>query len=89
MDSEEGAAAAAMLGANHRRVRPPMHHEPIYHMYIECKPANDEGAVGVEHIDVMYNRWAVQNPLLLRQRILERLGAELLLKVLCFSSFLV
>lgn len=66
--------------------KPPMHHEPMYHMYVECtnhdKQSSDgvEGDDSLEHMDVMYNRWSIQNPILLRQRILERYTDELLRK---------
>ena len=84
METEEGLEAAASLGiSSQRRQRAPMHHEPIYHMYIECKADNEEDADGeteIEHMDIMYSRWSVQNPVLLRQRILERMGTEVLVK---------
>lgn len=91
MNSHEATEAANLLGVGGRRARPPMHHEPIYHMYIECRlplssstESSDAEAMEkredeVEHMDVMYSRWAVQNPMLLRQRIIERMGTELLL----------
>jgi hypothetical protein len=46
-------------------------------MYVKCthqdKPASDDvEGDSLEHMDVMYNRWFIQNPILLRQRILER-----------------
>ncbi len=49
----------------------------MYHMYVKCthqdKPASDDvEGDSLEHMDVMYNRWFIQNPILLRQRILER-----------------
>jgi hypothetical protein len=61
--------------------------DPIYHMYIECRknPRTEEenGTVAgrnMQFMDVMYNRWAVQNTSMLRKRILERKAEELLLK---------
>jgi hypothetical protein len=61
------------------RSRPPLYHDAIYHMYIQCKPASQTEEL-LEHMDIMYSRWAVQNPLLLRQRILARRGFELILE---------
>lgn len=53
-------------------------------MYIECrkpgkKREEDEGIAGMNmhFLNVMYNRWAVQNAVQLRQRIIERRGLEL------------
>jgi hypothetical protein len=74
----QASSASSMPGAAARRQRPPMHHEPIFHVFVEC--SIPDGKV-VEHMDVMYSRWAVQNPILLRQRILERMGGELLLEM--------
>ena len=92
-DTSEGMETAALLGINsNRKQRAPMHHEPIYHMYIECTLKNFVGTRGeededeVEHMDTMYSRWAVQNPLLLRQRILERMGTEVLVKAAASSQ---
>lgn len=115
IETEEGQQAAAALGINlSRKQRAPMHHEPIYHMYMECTDAmlkeqveleadaqrqlmseiasheNDDGASNPHHqhvrgpelqyMDIMYSRWAVQNPQILRQRILEKMGTEVLVK---------
>jgi hypothetical protein len=54
-------------------------------MYVECTNHDKQSSDGVEgdtleHMDVMYNRWSIQNPILLRQRILERYTDELLRK---------
>lgn len=73
-------------------VAAPSQVDPIYHMYIECRrptkkrkmDEHDDGSgrvcvagPGMHFLDVMYNRWAVQNAQQLRQRILERRGKEL------------
>lgn len=59
--------------------------DPIYHMYVECrKNPRTEGEDGIvagrnmQFMDVMYNRWAVQNTSMLRKRILERKADEIL-----------
>lgn len=83
MDTQEAMEAASALGIGGRKIRPPMHHEPIYHMYLECTFQGQEDQQNTnnrEHMDVMYSRWAVQNPMLLRQRILERMGTEFLVE---------
>jgi hypothetical protein len=53
--------------------------DPIYHMYIECRKAprdesteNQIAGRDMQFMDIMYNRWAVQNGSMLRKRILER-----------------
>ena len=55
--------------------------DPIYHMYIECRKAPPCDDASTQHqiagrdmqfMDIMYNRWAVQNGSMLRKRILER-----------------
>lgn len=66
--------------------------DPIYHLYVQCKPKAaairsdlqeqsfpGDGIAGPNlcFMDTMYNRWAVQNPVQLRQRILERKAQEL------------
>lgn len=61
--------------------------DPIYHMYIECSPnprKDEEGGEyptvagrNLQFMDVMYNRWAVQNGSILRKRILERKADEI------------
>jgi hypothetical protein len=77
------ASSAPPSATQHNLQKPPMHHEPMYHMYIECTfPELAVGAEDIddslEHMDIMYNRWSIQNPVLLRQRILERYTEELL-----------
>lgn len=86
VDTEEGLEAASFLGlsGSSRRQRPPMHHEPLYHLYIQCTKSfpvvEDEHTDQrkLEHMDIMYSRWSVQNPVQLRQRILEKIGTEVL-----------
>ena len=61
--------------------------DPIYHMYLECRNTekrqveNEQEIAGrnMEFMDIMYNRWAIQNSALLRKRILERKAGELML----------
>lgn len=66
--------------------------DPIYHMYLECRTkkedrgedgiimgssSNDIAGRNLKFMDVMYNRWAVQNGAMLRKRILEKKAEEL------------
>ena len=58
--------------------------DPIYHFYMHCLnrnvcPSAEIAAPNLCYMDTMYNRWAVQNAVQLRQRILDRQGAGLLL----------
>lgn len=59
--------------------------DPIYHFYMHCmlpSAAKEEvptevAGPNLRFIDTMYNRWAMQNPVQLRRRILELKGKEL------------
>ena len=65
--------------------------DPIYHMYIQCRrdpvihSTDDNDFVtslaSMEFLDVMYNRWAVQNTSFLRSRILQQKSEQLGIKL--------